>query len=391
MLKSKVQTLNDFIDKYKDLPKQGTKEWHAIRGIGGSELNRLLKDEAGLVANKVGLTKIPDMLAMRWGTLLEDTLRNICCCIFNTNIYEASSIPSADVKGKTFSMDGLGIVRFLFEQADDKDYEFFMFMFTLFEFKCPYSREIKQNQVYPEYIPQVKSGMSDLDIPEIALYIEGVFRVSRYEELCNSPWVETWLHKKGNPKNHLPMSYGFIGFYMEVPDIPDESDGYLLYNWLANGNNDFAKLENTNSLNSLLKFMKAGDVKCWSSAQNFSPKEFSRCQYLASQKIPIPKLNCDMDDQLGEFYKFCRLSNFFPLGILGIKLMDINIVAVEKEPHYTKQFEPQILAAIHKINLLNAIEDISERQLVYNQLYNKKSNVELTDDEDLGNLDSYIC
>lgn len=393
MLQTKVQALKAFLHRYKDLPKQGTQAWLDNRGIGGSELDRLLKDEAGLVANKIGLTRIPDMLAMRWGSMLEDTLRNIVSIIFRAPIFEASSVPSAEVAGKTYSMDGMGIVRFLCDQWEGKDYEFFMFLTTLFEFKCPYSRAIKQGEIYRDYIPQVLSGMCDLGLPEIALYIEGVFRISRHEELSNSPHVEQWLHKAGNPLQLKPMSYGFIGFYMLSPDIPDDPEAWCLFDWLRSGQTDFAKLENPMALNRLLKFMKTEDVQRWSSAQNFSPQEFARCPYFAGQKIPIPHHTVDMDEQLVEFYKFCREHDYFPLGTLGIKLMDINVVAIEKEPGYTKKYETEIHAALEKIQILKSIEDMGEREIAYNEMYNKCSKSDLVeeDTQEMDGLDAYIC
>lgn len=386
MLRNKQRQLKQFLEKYKNLPVQGSEKWVKNREgtIGGSELDRLLKDESGLVATKIGLKKIPDMLAMRWGSLLEDTLRNITSLLLRTAIYEAGSIPSAEVSGKTYSMDGMGIVRFLCDQWDDKPYEFFMFMTTLFEFKCPYSRQIVPGEVYRDYIPQVKSGMCDLAIPEIALYIEGVFRISRFEELGNNPHVESWLHRDGNPRGLLPMAYGFIGFYMESPDVPDDDDAWDVFNWIQSGEMDFAKLENPASLNRLLKFAtKTGDVKRWQSAIQFQPQELSRCEYFRDQKIPIATTSVDMDEQLVAFYRHCRLNGLLPLGILGIKLLDLNIVPVEKEPGYTKQFEPQIHTALEKINRLQQVEDPGDRELAYNELYGLADTAKLETEIDL--------
>jgi hypothetical protein len=305
---------------------------------------------------------------MLWGNLLESTFRDIMSRLLKTDIVESSSIPSAEVAGKTFSMDGIGIVRFLCDRWNDIPYEYFMYMITLFEFKCPYSRVPVQNEIYKEYIPQVKSGMSDLAIPEIALYCEGVFRVSRFDNLGYNRYIEKWLHKTDQMEK-LPMSWGFLGFYMPEPAIPDDPEASVLIDWLKSGEQDFAKLENQNTLRKLIKFVKTDDVKVWHSKMSIS-NEFKRCDFFRAQKIPIHTKTFDMDNQLLEFYNFCRTKKYMPMGVLSIKLFDINVVPIEKENHYTKKYEKEISSALEKINSLKSINNIVDRQMAYEKMYN---------------------
>lgn len=369
MIKTKLKALNDFLIKHKDAPEQGSQAWLDSRGIGGSELNRLLKDEKGLVANKIGLTKIPDMLPMRWGSVLEETLRDTVALIFRTSIYETSSVPSAEVTGKTYSMDGMGLVRFLMDEWNGQKYEHFQYLMTLFEFKCAFSRKIVQGEVYRDYIPQVLSGMCDLALPEISIYVEGVHRICRHEDLCNTPDIEEWLHRAGNPEGLLPMSYGFVGFYMPRAQIPDDPEANCLFDWMQNGCIDFAKLGSQMMLNRLFKFTKTKDIGKWQSNFTYQRDEFKRCPYFAAQKIKLPNQTIDMDEELMRFYAYCRKHGYFPLGTLGIKLLDINVVAVEKQHGYTKQYESEIHTALEKINYLKTFEDMDERRKEYNKMY----------------------
>lgn len=383
MYKQKLIEIKEFLKDYKDQPKQGTEAWKEMRGIGGSELNLLLKDERRLVGQKVGVVKNmgDNILSCNWGSVLENTLRNIVSLVYRTPIFEATSIPSAEVRGKTYSMDGMGVCRFYCDEWNDKDYNFFMYFLTLFEFKCPWSREIVQGEVYPDYIPQVLSGMCDLGLPEIALYIEGVFRISRFEELGNNPHVEDWLHvsssskswlaHSGNPRAQLPMCYGFLGFYMEEALIPDES-GWLLLDWISNGNIDFAKLESQGQLNLLFKWVRQGLVKTWGSEIVFQRREWARCRWFADQRIPIRDHHVDMDSEAVAFHRWCLDGNRIPLGIMGWKLLDINAVPVEKQTGYTKQYEHQITSALEKVSRLKAIEDPAERLIEYNRMYDIK-------------------
>jgi hypothetical protein len=402
MYRIKLNEIKAFLRPHRHRPAQGTEQWKDDRKltIGGSELNMLLKDEKRLVGQKCGI--LPGMgdniLSCNWGSVFENTLRNITSLVLRTPIFEASSIPSAEVDGKTYSMDGMGVVRYFCDEWNGKPYDFFMYLNTLFEYKCPLSREIVQGEVYADYIPQCKSGMSDLALPDIALYVEGVFRISRFEELGNNPHVEDWLHvsrgkrktwlsEGGNPYKQLPMSYGFIGFYMDDALIPEE--GACLVDWIQSGNVDFAKLENQSQLNKLFKWVRQGLVKTWGSEMVFQSREWKRCKWFADQRIPIHDHHVDMDKQAVQFHRWVATSSKISLGILGYKLLDINAVPVEKEEGYTRRYEQQIRAALDKVKKLNAIEDPALRRIEYNNMYGIEEEVHIEEDQSAA-LDDFI-
>ena len=381
MQKIKLQQIKEFLRPYKNQPKQGSEAWLAMRGIGGSELNSLLKDEKRLVGQKVGLIRGmgDNILSCNWGTVLETTLRNIVSMVLHTPIFEATSIPSAEVTGKTYSMDGMGVVRYFCDEWDGVPYNFFMHLNTLFEFKCPWSREIVQGEIYADYIPQVLSGMCDLALPEIAMYIEGVFRICRHEELGNNTHVEdwmhcstsakSWLHESGNPHQQLPMCYGFLGFYMEEAVLPDDPESNIIVDWIQHGNMDFAKLESQSAINKLFKYVRKEVIKVWGSGIVFQKEEWRRCAWFDAQRIPIQERHVDMDGEAVAFHRWCADRDYLCLGTMGYKLLDLNAVPIEKELGYTKKYEPQILAALEKIKLLKAIEDPAERLIEYNRMY----------------------
>lgn len=380
--------------RWVHLPKQGSEAWIQSRttSVGGSEFERMMKDLAGLVAFKAGLKNMPEMLAMLWGTMMEASLRNICAELFKTEIYESSSIPSVEVVGKTYSMDGMGVVSFLCDAWDDIPMRYRTSLITLFEFKCPYSRLIKQGQIYPAYIPQVKSGLCDLGIPEIALYVEGVFRLCRFEDLGSNSRYETILHKRDPPafRQLLPMACGFIGFYMTRAQV-FEGEEFLL-DWLTSGQMDFAKSDDSYDLHRLLKLVKSGEVEMWNSGNNIYQTEFDRCPYFADQRVRIRDTKLDMDTELARFYRFVRERKCHPLGIVSYKLMDINVVPVEKEVGYTKKFEPQIHDCLAKIDQLRQIEDEGERQAAWETMFDRGPAPEETEyyREVCAKLDDYI-
>jgi hypothetical protein len=377
--KEKLKILKEFLLKHIDGPAQGTQAWLDQRGIGGSELDMLISDPARLIAQKVGLDKLPDMLAMKWGNILEDTLRDTMKYILKTNIWEATSVPSALVAGKTYSMDGMGLVRLLCDRWNDEPYEFHMFFLALFEFKCLYSRAPEYGKVFSKYIPQVLSGMSDLQIPELCIYVEGVFRLARFDQLDNSPDCETWLQRDPNPRVLTPLSYGFLGFYIEshqlLNKIEDDWERRMLENWVARETTDFAKLESPKLLNVLFKYVKAGIVNVWHSDRCYFSKRFAQldCDWLRGQRIKVPNKIVDMDTELKSYYfKFIEPQKFYNLGVLGFKLFDINIVTVEKDPLYTKKYESNITIATDQIKQLKSIADINEKREAYYQMFPEK-------------------
>src|SRR5574343_1571806 len=117
----KHDKLVKFIDKYKDLPNQGSHEW--IKGrmntIGGSEMGTLLgvnkySTLKTWVASKVGLTTFGGNMYTRWGKMFEPITNTLVKLFLGiNNIYEAGSIPSYSMNGVKYSPDGLAVVKLL--------------------------------------------------------------------------------------------------------------------------------------------------------------------------------------------------------------------------------------------------------------------------------------
>ncbi len=383
---AKEKKLSQFLEVYKHLPSQGTPAWLSMRNmtIGGSEFYNLIHSPASLIANKIGMTSIPDMLPMKWGTLFESVIRTVMSVTLVTEIHEASSIPSAEVVGKSFSVDGLGVVSFLCDRWNDKPHHFRMRLLALFEFKCLYSREIKPGVVFPAYLPQVLSGMSDIPVVDVALYTEAVFRICEFGMLGNNPDCIEWLQKNPNPKRYCPMTYGFVGFYMRHAEIPeDDREAEILLEWAASGGEqDFAKLGAWYLLNRLLKYVKQGIVSVWYSQQTFQSTELRRCPWFERQQIQTPDIEIDMDSELATFQRLTRRRRWLPLGVLGYKLLDVNVVTVEKQPGYTKQYAGLINDALQKIQRLkNVVEDADRRREYYRLFPHVKPDVHQEDDD----------
>lgn len=376
--------LKNWLSKWEHLPAQGTKGWLDNRRytVGGSELDRLLKDESEFVAQKAELTSIPQMLAMVWGSVFETVLRTLMSRIYHTEIWEASSIPSVEVQGKTYSMDGIARIRCLCNELNDNNYNYFMLLITLFEFKCPFSRIIVSGTIPECYIPQVKSGLADLAVPDMALYAEGVIRLCSMRQLKNNEEHNVDIHK---PTGKKPLAMGVMVVYLEEMVEPPSA---CMWKWLKEPQ-DFGRLKSQFELNALLQAIKSGYYKVYHTPLALLGSEIvSRAPWFRAQKIRIP----DEDpSKLIEVVKKMNHPGQF-IGLIPYKIVDLNVVPVEKTVGYTKQFEGEIQAALDKVRQLTAIPDKAKRWEEYYKMYPHKAMKEIADNQTCGTdgIDSYF-
>ncbi len=108
---AKKKIVNEYIEKYKNEPKQQSPEWLAKRAktVGGSELDTLINNKAEFVARKIGLRGNFSGMPTIWGQVMEQVAREYLSMIYDCEILEASSLPSAQVAVKSYSPDGIGV------------------------------------------------------------------------------------------------------------------------------------------------------------------------------------------------------------------------------------------------------------------------------------------
>lgn len=136
-----------------------------------------------------------DKLAMNWGILFEDVNQWVVEQMLDTKIYHTDCyIHNPNVHERvTYSPDGIGIY-------DDK--------ITLFEFKCPFSRESNNEAPMETYIKQVQLGMEVIPIIEQGLLCRATIR------LCDLTFQHIYS-QLGQPKPLTSdyVAYGIICFY----------------------------------------------------------------------------------------------------------------------------------------------------------------------------------
>lgn len=238
---NKMAILNDFLDKYKNLPKQGSDEWIKSREttFGGSELAALISKNKNktcrkLLEEKITAEKFEGNSFTFWGQLFEPVHRSILEIIYKTSIYETGSIPW-DKEGFKYSPDGIGIINKdhfikilnedsvthlpknnklidILESNDAQDD-----ITILFEQKAPANRVL--NYAIPEYyVPQILSGLNVINITDIGIYTEAVFKRCPLGKLSidNIEYTESFRYTN-NTCSTRPKFIGVI--VLSTPDI----------------------------------------------------------------------------------------------------------------------------------------------------------------------------
>lgn len=247
MLSSKQITLNSFLEKNKDLPKQGTDEWlNSRKGrIGGSEISTILNKNPyqtvkKLITQRVGLSSFKGFYATYWGTVFENSLRDHINEILNCNIIETGSIPHESYSGLAYSPDGISVVntqllnnvlikndKLICDSIKETEESI-----ILFEFKCPYSR-VPTGSVPVYYVDQPKMGMEVINICEMAVFIEAVFKLVQYENIQYNSIYNYDYHKDKIIIETNPIKCGIMILYFKQSNKDDDEETKKLKNSIS--------------------------------------------------------------------------------------------------------------------------------------------------------------
>lgn len=224
----KYKTLENFLNKYKTLPEQGSDAWKQNRQkfIGGSEIASVIKQNKNksvnkLILEKLGFDRFQGNVITHWGNVFEELIRLYCEDQFKCSIRETGSIPYKH-GSLSYSPDGLAVVptnalRKVFQNLPNQLLES-PAQLVLFEFKCPHSR-IATTDIPQHYKPQVNIGMNIIDIMETAVFVQATYRRCGFKELCYDTRHNGYGHyKRADTSNH-PVECGYMIIYAD-----EESD-----------------------------------------------------------------------------------------------------------------------------------------------------------------------
>lgn len=276
----KEDILKCFLEKNKFLPKQGSIEWlnSRLETIGGSEISTILglnpyQDIKKLLNQKLGITKFVKSAPLWFGTILEYPLQKYTELVFNTDVYETGSIQFEKSKYIKYSPDGISVIKKDKLKRVFKDFDIInstsLFdntlannneeLIILFEFKNPYMRVIKYNEIPVYYKPQPQLGLDVIDICEASIFIESVFRFCSYNDIINkNNRYNTRYHFDRNRYNNKPIAYNAFSLYYNANNTNETLTNILnTFNEYLSENDmneyDISNIANSKLLNSILE------------------------------------------------------------------------------------------------------------------------------------------
>lgn len=362
----KEERLEAWVKENSDGPEQGGVAWLKAKEetVGGSEVSTILginpyMTKADLLAQKIGIKKMKMTIHMNWGNLFEPVMMKYMEYKKNTKIVGENLFVVGRSPSQTYSPDGLGVVNFQRDHGDPEP------MITLFEFKCPFSRklEVRDPKVPAYYLPQVLTGL-DTTIAEVGLYVEGVFRKCRWEDLGESGEYDASFTPRDNKGRNPPLAYGLIAMirFSGKPNEIDKSfkamDSFKLSweDFLAKVNDlsqlcqdDFARL---------LEQFKEGYVIPW----------YSPVLMMGSERNKESLLR-ELYDKVVKYNKG-RARKFLLYGVLPWKLLKVNEIEVEKKEGYVNIIQDKIDEIIDLVRLCKSEPD---KKLIHYATFCKKS------------------
>lgn len=377
---NKLDILTQFIKKYEYLPSQGSQEWLDSRKyfIGGSEISVLLgknkyKKVNKLILERLGVNPFIGNMACNWGTIFEELIRNIVSNKYKCKIVETGSIKH-DSYNLSYSPDGLGVVKknnlkdiISIDTLDEisKTDE----ILVLFEFKCPH-RRIPTGEVPDHYIDQPRLGMDIIDITNVSIFIEGVFRTCSYKDLKYNKNYNNTCHYDKQRISDNPYNYGFITVYADYidddleylettsmhsefnfDDILDSSNIELDINELLSKLEesnipkiykdiyDLGSIYNTNLFENLLNLIIKKKLKVEYSYNNNYKQEIFDTKIKYIKEMHNNNIDFALKNRIDYVYRYFKIIKKKIIGIIPYKLMSIYINPIYKIDDYIHKNE----------------------------------------------------
>lgn len=225
---SKMKLLKKYLKLHKNLSIQGSTEWYDDRKyvIGGSEMAAItgcgkFSTIHSLIAQKIGLSSFNGNTATRWGSLFENITEMTFNILFlkDKKIYSLGSVPHKTVPNHRYSPDGLCLL-----ELGGLQY------IILLEFKSPLN-SVPEKKIPTHYLPQIKSGMSTINIVDFGVFVSNMYRKCTLDQLNFNTNYDTVFHKSDKNKRltfDSTIAHGIILF-----SIPKQKVNEFLAFYLA--------------------------------------------------------------------------------------------------------------------------------------------------------------
>ena len=371
----KTDEILRYLDYFKDQPKQNSKEWQETRrlSIGGSEIAIIqgispFKKLRNMMEAKINNNYWDGNIYTWWGKVFEPIVKSWCELVFHTKIYGTNdylrNIPNKD--GFAYSPDGIGVVQIPIEieynnsilrrYVEDK--------IVLFEFKSPFGKMVKENVPEDHYVSQVKMGLDMIDIAEMGLLVEAVFRRCSWNDLDFTTNYDHEFQTKSY--NETVSAFGII--YICVHDISDIN----LNNLKAIYKENYLNIDETVDygtcdrlvLEEILRLITKGHIL----------PVYSHIT-ISNQEMSLRKLEKIYED---------LTSSAHVIGVLPWKLVDIVYHPIEKTIGYLDQYKEKIS------EILKVIKDGQNNMANSKNILDKYFNIPASPDKEVEDNFVYV-
>jgi len=352
---------------------QGDKKWLEIRTnyCGGSSVASLIgknpyKTCADFISERIGLTdglSSQGNLFTQWGNLFEDVICEYFELAFNCKVYGADLfIRNESQPYLAYSPDGLTVING---------------NIVLLEFKCMFSRNSANNPpVY--YVPQVKMGLTMIDLPTYGLLVEAVFRCCSWDQLDFNNYGYNLSFGQTKTNSSEILALGYIGFYfigrkenlknnlaLLIKIFEDEYDGEF-----GNKENNFHCNDLGQTCEDFLTTLFAAFIES-SSEKSQEEKNIVRIWY-----SPVIDAAKKQKPDYNDFIKFCNdkpySNDISIIGVLPWKLFNIKLHYIEKDIKYLNDHYQKINSVMHFINICLKESDKKKIESMYHKFINEQ-------------------
>ncbi len=387
-MKTRNQILEEFINKYKDLPKQGSQEWLNQRKftVGGSQIATLMginkyENMRSFARSKSNFYSFKKEAPLWFGNLMEPCIEQYVEIEFGSKPIETGSLPCSFNKHLSYSPDGICVVKrqnlyslsskeeiedavvYSENIADNKD------IIVLFEFKSPFMRKIIKGDIPKYYRPQPLLGMEIIDIAEISVFIECVFRFCSYKDLYNNKY--SYYHYDKERLNGSAIMYSAMSLYYDEDELDFESkeevDNIIMsldnYRETTYGkgyvDEDISSISDRKLINKIMENvvdkknikviyhnMYSNRKKDYEDFNHFKFNSYNNVLKFNSEKETIKK---NIKDNGSKY-----------IGCICYKLLDVNQIPIMKESILNEALTTKIKKTFELIEKMNNIEEEEE-------------------------------
>ena len=440
ILEKKQNIINEYKSKFNTM-QQRTKEWYNIRKttIGGSEISTILglnpfKSKKALIGEKIGLSKFVGNDATRWGTLFEDVTKQWTekCLLMPKSITEIGNIEGINPRQR-YSPDGIGVVKLNTEiELDNEIIETNDYFIVLFEFKSPF-KSIPDQKVPKYYLPQVLTGLLNINITEIGIFVNNSYRKcplsyineKNYNKIINGKniYYDNNYHNDNSDKIkkfNKVLGYGVLYFYQNKSDLFITNENKIDENFNENFNRDkillksysfeyddinyIKNINNLDELNNLIDFGYSYNSEMNELLKLYDSKRIKVIYLplsLISENIidEIEFLNLHnkkYDHKLYNIEEYKKIilekiqkniHNEYPIGYLPFKILKSDIIHVNKDNEWKNKITNPVNETLNTLDIIlndkNPIQKYNELFNIVNSNLNNLSNL-----DNLDNLDN---